>query len=72
MAAVFDDFEFAVWNQLLHELLIHCEVLHPRRLIDQVDMRLLLLLCVIIDIRLGLKGHCISLCLKLLVHLLEG
>ena len=43
-------------NKLVHlvlYLLVHCQVFHPCRLIDQVNVRLLLLLCIIIDIRLS-------------------
>ena len=47
-------------------------MLHPCGLIDQVDVRLLLLLRVVVHIRLRLQGHPVCLGLQLLVHLFEG
>ncbi len=57
---------------LIPKFLVHREVLHPCGLIDQVDVRLLLLLRVVVHIRLSLQGHPVGLGLQLLVHLLEG
>jgi len=57
---------------MISEFLVHREVLHPCGLIDQVDVRLLLLLRVVIHIRLSLQGHPVCLGLQLLVHLLKG
>ena len=39
---------------MISEFLVHREVLHPCGLVDQVDVRLLLLLRVVIHVRLGL------------------
>lgn len=57
---------------MIPELLVHREVLHPCGLIYQVNVRLLLLLRVVVHVRLSLQGHPVGLGLQLLVHLLEG
>lgn len=62
----------AIEELLILELLVHRKVLHPRCLIDEVDVRLLLLLSIIINIRFSLQWHAICLSLQLLVHLFEG
>lgn len=56
---------------LVLKFLVNRQMLHPCSLIDQVNVRLLLLLSVIVDIRFSLERHAISLRLQLLVHLLK-
>lgn len=65
-------FIYPLLINLIPEFLVHRKVLHPCGLIDQVDVRLLLLLRVVVHVRLSLQGHPVSLGLQLLVHLLEG
>jgi|LauGreDrversion4_2_1035121.scaffolds.fasta_scaffold219539_1 hypothetical protein len=64
----------AAFNELVHlvpQLLIHRQMLHPCCLIDEIYVRLLLLLSIIVDIRFSLQRHPVSLCLQLFIHLLE-
>ena len=72
---VFRTWQDESWlNHLIHmvpQLLVHCEVLHSGSLIDQVDVRLLLFLGIIIHVWLCLERHPISLSLELLVNVLK-
>jgi hypothetical protein len=64
----------AALNELVHlvsQLLIHGQMLHPCCLIDEIYVRLLLLLSIIVDIRFSLQRHPVCLCLKLFIHLFE-
>ena len=47
-------FIYPLLINLIPEFLVHREMLHPCGLIDQVDVRLLLLLRVVVHIRLSL------------------
>ena len=62
---------YAVRN-MISQLLVHCKMFHTCSLINQINMRFLLLLCIIIYVGFCLQGHSIGLSLKLLIHLLEG
>ena len=57
---------------MIPQLLVHRKMFHSGSLINQINMRFLLLLCIIIYVRFCLQGHSIGLSLKLLIHLLEG